>query len=167
MKHLVETGMKPASFTTMSRHERQGEGCAPEEKLIYGEKINPWNVWCEELRLLQDQLPIGGSPTTHRPSIHLLRCDQEGQNLFRIVDAGESRPTAARSTYGTTWKRNSKSFDEHGEPGSTSMRYDWYQSRLIKMGRPKPWHLLSCAQASNFSMGVGCVTIMQARYNPI
>ena len=85
-----------------SRHERQGEGGAPEEKLIYGEKINPWNMWCEELRLLQDQLPIGGSPTTHRPSIHLLRCDQEGQNLFRIVDAGESRPTAARSTYGTT-----------------------------------------------------------------
>jgi hypothetical protein len=64
-------------------------------------RTNPWDIWREELRLIQGQLPIGGSPA-HRPDIHLLRRDQEGQSVFRIVDASESRPTAARSTYGTT-----------------------------------------------------------------
>ena len=32
---------------------------------------------------------------------------------------------------------------------------EWYQFRFITMGKSKPWHLLSCAQASNFSMGAG------------
>jgi hypothetical protein len=105
MKRLVETGMKPASFTTMfadnpNINDQEREALRRRSSSMV--RTNPWDIWREELRLIQGQLPIGGSPTTHRSSIHLLRCDQEGQNLFRIVDAGESRPTAARSTYGTT-----------------------------------------------------------------
>jgi hypothetical protein len=104
MKHLVETGMKPASFTTMfadnpNINDQEREALRRRSSSMV--RTNPWDIWREELRLIQGQLPIGGSPA-HRPDIHLLRRDQEGQSVFRIVDASESRPTAARSTYGTT-----------------------------------------------------------------
>ena len=64
MKHLVETGMKPASFTTMfadnpNINDQEREALRRRSSSMV--RTNPWDIWREELRLLQGQLPIGGS----------------------------------------------------------------------------------------------------------
>ena len=89
MKYLVESGMRPQSFTAMfaeppdcdlnMKAELRKRGSAMIRRMIVGA------FWSDELRL-----PRGITSTrrssAHRPRLHLLCCGRKGAVIFGIID---------------------------------------------------------------------------------